>query len=90
MENENDDKMGSLQRIAREEIRLVAEAANDPFQGWDIAFNVPEALRGVAGAAPANRNRGPGGSWPSAANASVAGAAPANESSSCRICCRFC
>jgi hypothetical protein len=77
MNFDNDDEIGSLERMARDKIRQrqAAEAANNPLQGQDIAFvDLLGALRG----APINRNRGPGGSWPGAANAGAAYAAPAN------------
>ena len=76
MDFDDEDKIGSLQRMARDEIcqRQAAEAANNPFQGQDIAFDLPGALCD----SPFNRNRGPGGSWTGAANAGAAYAAPAN------------
>ena len=76
MNFDNKDKIEGLQRMARDKIcqHQAAEAANNPFQGQDIVFDLPGALHG----APVNRNRGPGGSWPGAANAGAAYAAPAN------------
>ena len=50
------------------------EAAGNPFRGRNVAFELPGALHG----APINRIRGPGESWPGAANAGAAYAAPAN------------
>ena len=72
MDDPVDDEI-DLQRIPMGQ-RQAAEAASNPFQGQDVAFDLPGDLRG----APINRNRGPGGSWPGAATAGAAFAAPTN------------
>ena len=72
---DNDDEIGSLQRMARDKIRQnqAAEAVNNPVGQGIPFFNLQGDLRG----APVNRNRVPGGSLPGAFNAGAANAGPA-------------